>query len=80
MHPGQWADRIRKARLMGLNTIETYVAWNAHEPRARRVGRDRRGTTSAAFLDLVAAEGMHAIVRPGPTYAPNGTTADCRSG
>src|SRR6201999_3661970 len=30
VHPGQWADRIRKARLMGLNTIETYVAWNAH--------------------------------------------------
>ena len=32
VHPEQWADRIRKARLMGLNTIETYVAWNAHEP------------------------------------------------
>ena len=33
VHPEQWADRIRKARLMGLNAIETYVAWNAHEPR-----------------------------------------------
>ncbi|MDN6556290.1 MAG: beta-galactosidase, partial [Acidipropionibacterium acidipropionici] len=32
IHPDQWADRIHKARLMGLNTIETYVAWNAHEP------------------------------------------------
>ena len=30
VHPDLWADRIRKARLMGLNTIETYVAWNAH--------------------------------------------------
>ncbi len=65
VHPELWADRIRKARLMGLNTIETYVAWNAHEP--------RRGDWSAEgaldlgrFLDLVAAEGMHAIVRPGP--------------
>ena len=38
VHPDQWADRIRKARLMGLNTIETYVAWNAHEPRPGRVG------------------------------------------
>ena len=37
VHPGQWADRIRKARLMGLNTIETYVAWNAHAPTARLV-------------------------------------------
>jgi beta-galactosidase len=38
VHPGQWRDRIHKARLMGLNTIETYVAWNAHEPKN---GRDR---------------------------------------
>ena len=29
IHPDQWADRIHKARLMGLNTIETYVAWNS---------------------------------------------------
>ena len=29
VHPDDWADRIRKARLMGLNTIETYVPWNA---------------------------------------------------
>ncbi|WP_169166037.1 glycoside hydrolase family 35 protein [Cellulomonas taurus] len=65
VHPDQWADRIRKARLMGLNTIETYVAWNFHAPRPgvfdltgqRDLGR---------FLDLVAAEGMYAIVRPGP--------------
>src|SRR5213596_1943249 len=32
VHPDSWADRIEKARLMGLNTIETYVAWNAHAP------------------------------------------------
>ncbi|WP_194409981.1 glycoside hydrolase family 35 protein [Microbacterium cremeum] len=65
VHPGQWADRIRMARLMGLNTIETYVAWNAHEP--RRGEWDATGWNDlGAFLDLVAAEGMHAIVRPGP--------------
>ncbi|MFK4836448.1 beta-galactosidase family protein [Microbacterium sp. ZW T2_14] len=65
VHPGQWADRIRKARLMGLNTIETYVAWNAHEQ--VRGEWDATGWNDlGAFLDLVAAEGMHAIVRPGP--------------
>lgn len=32
IHPDQWADRIHQARLMGLNTIETYIPWNAHEP------------------------------------------------
>ena len=65
VHPDLWADRIRKARLMGLNPIETYVAWNAHEPR-RGDWRADDGLDLGRFLDLVAAEGMHAIVRPGP--------------
>ena len=65
VHPDQWRDRIRKARLMGLNTIETYVAWNAHEP--RRGEWDATGWNDLGrFLDLVHAEGLDAIVRPGP--------------
>ncbi len=65
VHPDLWADRIHKARLMGLNTIETYVPWNLHAP-------DPGTWTTAGGLDLdrflamIAAEGMHAIVRPGP--------------
>ena len=65
VHPDQWANRIRKARLMGLNSIETYVAWNAHEPvrgEWEASGRNDLG----AFLDAVAEEGLYAIVRPGP--------------
>ena len=65
VHPDQWADRIRAARLMGLNTIETYVPWNEHEPAAGVFLADG-GLDLARFLDLVAAEGMYAIVRPGP--------------
>jgi beta-galactosidase len=65
IHPDQWADRIRKARLMGLNTIETYVAWNFHAPRPGEF--DLTGQRDLGrFLDLVAAEGLYAIVRPGP--------------
>ena len=65
VHPEQWADRIRKARLMGLNTIETYVAWNAHE--LVRGEWDATGANDLGrFLDLIAAEGLNAIVRPGP--------------
>ncbi|WP_194765550.1 glycoside hydrolase family 35 protein [Microbacterium sp. UFMG61] len=65
VHPDQWQDRIRKARQMGLNTIETYVAWNAHEP--RRGEWDATGANDLGrFLDLIQAEGMDAIVRPGP--------------
>ncbi|GAB6897796.1 glycoside hydrolase family 35 protein [Kineosporia succinea] len=65
VHPDHWADRIHKARLMGLNTIETYVPWNAHSP-SRGEFLTGGGLDLARFLRLVAAEGMHAIVRPGP--------------
>jgi len=65
VHPDLWRDRIRKARQMGLNTIETYVAWNAHAPREDVF--DLTGQYDLGrFLDEVAAEGMLAIVRPGP--------------
>ncbi|KQQ83615.1 beta-galactosidase [Pseudarthrobacter sp. SL88] len=65
VHPDLWADRIRKARLMGLNTIETYVPWNEHSPTPGSF-RTGGGLDLGRFLDLVAAEGMQAIVRPGP--------------
>ncbi|MCP2636164.1 beta-galactosidase [Microbacterium sp. HD4P20] len=65
VHPDLWRDRIRKARQMGLNTIETYVAWNAHAPREGEFDLSG-GLDLGRFLDDVAAEGMHAIVRPGP--------------
>lgn len=65
VHPDQWADRIRKARQMGLNTLETYVPWNFHAPEPGVFDLDGRRDLGR-FLDLVAAEGLHAIVRPGP--------------
>ena len=65
VHPDLWADRIRKAKLMGLNTIETYVAWNAHAPSPASFSFED-GLDLGRFLDLVEASGMHAIVRPGP--------------
>ena len=65
VHPGQWRDRVRKAKAMGLNTVETYVAWNSHEP--RRGEWDESGWNDlGAFLDIIEEEGMDVIVRPGP--------------
>ncbi|ADB31211.1 Beta-galactosidase [Kribbella flavida DSM 17836] len=65
VHPDLWADRIDKARRMGLNTIETYVPWNAHSP--RRGVFDTDGMLDLGrFLEQVAAAGLYAIVRPGP--------------
>lgn len=76
IHPQQWAERIHQAKLMGLNTIETYIPWNAHEPVAGQWSWQggtgpwsatfKGGLDLAAFLETVAAAGMHAIVRPGP--------------
>jgi beta-galactosidase len=65
VHPDLWADRIDKARRMGLNTIETYVAWNAHAPEPGTFDLTG-GLDLDRFLRLVAEAGMYAIVRPGP--------------
>ncbi|GAA4265964.1 beta-galactosidase family protein [Frondihabitans peucedani] len=65
IHPDLWADRIEKARLLGLNTIETYVPWNDHEP-VPGAWTTEGMLDLGRFLDLVHAAGLHAIVRPGP--------------
>ncbi|WP_406180861.1 beta-galactosidase [Streptomyces canus] len=65
IHPDQWSDRLRKARLMGLNTIETYLPWNLHEPDPGTLVLD-------GFLDLprwlrlAQEEGLQVLLRPGP--------------
>ncbi|MER6947794.1 beta-galactosidase family protein [Nonomuraea sp. NPDC000554] len=63
VHPDLWRHRLSMLRAMGLNTVETYVPWNLHEPRP---GEFRRLDELARFLDAAAAEGLLAIVRPGP--------------
>ncbi|MFI8435246.1 beta-galactosidase family protein [Streptomyces sp. NPDC079020] len=65
VHPEQWADRLHKARLMGLNTIDTYVPWNLHSPRRGEFRLDA-GLDLPRFLDTAAAEGLHVLLRPGP--------------
>ncbi|GAA1535909.1 beta-galactosidase [Dactylosporangium maewongense] len=62
-HPAQWTHRLRMLRAMGLNTVETYVPWNWHEPRP---GTVRRLEDLERFLDESAACGLDVIVRPGP--------------
>jgi beta-galactosidase len=65
VHPDQWADRLRKARLMGLNTVETYVPWNLHQPSPDDFRMDGP-LDLPRFLDLAAAEGLYVLLRPGP--------------
>ncbi len=63
--PEYWEDRMRKMRAMGLNTLETYVAWNQHEPQPG-VFRFDGGLDLAAYIRRAADVGLYVVVRPGP--------------
>jgi len=60
-----WRDRLRKAKAMGLNTVETYVFWNVYE---REPGQfDFSGQNDIAeFVREAQQEGLYVILRPGP--------------
>lgn len=65
IHPAYWKDRLLKLKQCGLNTVETYMAWNFHE--AQEGVFDFTGWRDIeAFLKLVQELGLMAIVRPGP--------------
>ena len=60
-----WRARLQMARAMGLNTITTYVFWNAHELQEGKY--DFFGQKDLAeFLREAQQEGLHVILRPGP--------------
>ncbi|MFI0723224.1 beta-galactosidase [Streptomyces sp. NPDC021224] len=65
VHPAQWRDRLRKARLLGLNTVDTYVPWNLHEPRPG-IFTWGDGLDLERFLRLAREEGLYVLLRPGP--------------
>lgn len=60
-----WPDLIRKSKEGGLDAIETYVFWNAHEP-ARRQYDFSGNLDLIRFLKTVQEEGLYAILRIGP--------------
>lgn len=60
-----WRDRLLKIKACGFNTVETYTAWNLHEPKEGQF--DFSGNLDlGAYLELIHELGMLAIVRPGP--------------
>lgn len=60
-----WYDRLVKLKACGFNTVETYVAWNLHQPREDVF--DCSGMLNLdKFLDIAQSLGLYAIVRPGP--------------
>ncbi|XP_062166454.1 beta-galactosidase 15-like [Alnus glutinosa] len=63
--PGMWPSLIKKAKEGGINTIETYVFWNAHEAQRRQY--DFKGNLDLVrFLKTIQDEGLYAVLRIGP--------------
>lgn len=60
-----WRDRLLKIKACGFNTIETYTAWNLHEPTEGTFNFSGMADLKA-YLELINELGMFAIVRPGP--------------
>lgn len=63
--PEYWKDRLLKLKASGFNTVETYIAWNVHEPREGEF--DFAGMADVeSFIRLAGELGLHVIVRPSP--------------
>lgn len=63
--PAYWHDRLLKLKAMGLNTVETYVAWNVHEPHPGNFEFSGQ-CDIRAFIQLAHKLGLYVILRPGP--------------
>ena len=60
-----WRDRLLRLKRAGFNTVEIYNMWNFHEPKKGQF--DFSGDHDLnAFLKLVKAMGLYAVVRVGP--------------
>ena len=60
-----WEDRLLKLRAAGLNTVETYVPWNYHEPKKGQFNFDGM-LDIVKFVKTAQDLGLYVIVRPGP--------------
>ena len=60
-----WEDRLLKLKAAGLNTVETYVPWNFHEPRKGEFCFDGM-LDIERFVKTAQDMGLYVIVRPGP--------------
>ncbi|MBO7155821.1 MAG: beta-galactosidase [Clostridia bacterium] len=65
VHPEYWRDRLLKLKAMGLNVVETYVAWNVHEPREGQFNFEGIADIER-FIRIATELGLYVIVRPGP--------------
>lgn len=63
--PEYWRDRLEKLKAMGCNTVETYIAWNVHEPNKGEFHFEGRYDL-VSFIRLAQELGLYVIIRPSP--------------
>ena len=63
--PEYWEDRLRKLKALGLNTVETYVAWNVHEPKKGEFHFSGLADIET-FIETAQKLELYVIVRPSP--------------
>ncbi|UOQ85049.1 glycoside hydrolase family 35 protein [Gracilibacillus salinarum] len=63
--PEHWEDRLQKLKAMGLNTVETYIPWNFHEPKKSEFHFTGLGDVEK-FIELADQVGLYVILRPSP--------------
>ncbi len=61
----EWRSLLVQARDAGLNTIDTVIPWNLHEPVEGQFDFDDYADLPG-YLDLIHELGLYAIVRPAP--------------
>lgn len=61
----EWREVLVKAKLAGMNCVDTYFAWNVHEPNEGEWNFEG-DADCGAFLDLCTELGLWVIARPGP--------------
>lgn len=60
-----WADRLSKARAMGLNTIFSYIYWDQLEP-SRGTWDSSGNNDIARYFKTAQEQGLNVVLRPGP--------------
>lgn len=63
--PDTWEDIFAKLKALGCNCVETYCAWNLHEPEPGKYDFSGR-LDIEGFIKAAEKAGLMVIVRPGP--------------
>ncbi|WP_285042825.1 beta-galactosidase [Plantibacter sp. LMC-P-059a] len=64
--PEHWRDRMLRFVDLGLNSIDTYIPWNFHQPQVDVAPEFTGWRDIGRFMDTAADLGLDVLLRPGP--------------